>query len=210
MTGKIYNGYEDRRQGGFTLIEVVLALSILVILLGVLFSAIRLGIRSWEKGESAVEESAVRRYIATRLARDIGSMYPYIQNDGESAKYLFNGSADSFGFVTASERYADNLPWGGARWVLYSAGDKGLMVAEKTVPSRDVEKPEGGSIFILSPQVKEIRFEYMGPDGWEKSWNADDKGRLPSSVRSSVTFKDGRAPLTLTVQVGITQTEKVN
>lgn len=210
MKDDIYGGREKGREGGFTLIEVVLALSILVILLGILFSAVRLGISSWEKGESAIDDTTARRYIAARLSRDIGSMYPYIRKDGGTAEYLFKGSAGFLGFVTAAGRYGDGLPWGGARWVYYSAGDKGLTVGEKTVPSKDIWKHDEARTFLLSPEVKEISFEYKGPDGWEKSWDANDKMMLPSAVRSSVTFRNGKAPLTMTVSIGVTQPERVN
>lgn len=210
MTGDICGNRGNREEGGFTLLEVVLALSILVMLLGVLFSAIRLGIRSWEKGESAMEDMAARRYISARISRDIGSMYPYIRNDGENAEYLFRGSSVSLGFVTAAGRYGDWLPWGGARWVNYSAGDRGLTVGEKTVPLYDMENADEAHTVVLSPEVKYIGFEYMGPDGWEKSWDANDKKMLPSAIRSSVTFRDGRAPLTVIVNIGVTQPEKAN
>ena len=37
-------------EGGFTLIETILTLSILVILLGLVLSSLRIGVMSWERG----------------------------------------------------------------------------------------------------------------------------------------------------------------
>src|SRR3972149_6610878 len=67
---------------GFTLIETLLATSILIMLLAILLSAFRLGIRSWEKGEAAVDSIAARRAILSRLPKDVGSMFQYSQDSG--------------------------------------------------------------------------------------------------------------------------------
>lgn len=183
-------------EGGFTLVETLLTLSILAVILVILFSSLRLGISSWEKGEARAEEAAEARMLASRLAVDIGSMYPYRKKGEAGEEYLFVGSGNALGFVTVSRAGGlgkRGTPWGGAKWVYYSVGEKGLTIREKPFLSEDVESDEGGRLIELGPGVREMRLEYMGEGGWEESWDADGKKSLPSAVRVHVLLNGREA-----------------
>lgn len=201
MTGPRALTARFRNEQGFTLLETMLTLSILVIMLGIVFSAMRMGIRSWEKGDAAAGEFAAARAITSKLAREIGSAYPYRDMADGSDRVLFTGESAELGFVTVSPGHS-GLPWGGARWVHYSLQGDILTVREKTVPSAGVLRGEGGSLTELDGKTDRLAFEYLGEDGWAESWSADDRKALPASIRVSITFTDGRKPVTKTVLVG--------
>lgn len=174
------------RERGFTLIETLLAMSILVMIIAIVLSAFRLGIRSWEKGEAAVDSTAARRAILSRLEMDAGSMYPYSQ-DSEIAKdgtaQLFSAAEGSLGFVTVSRSLAKR--------VYYSVDSTGLTVREKIVPTADPDASEGGRLIELAPEVNGVRFEYLGPSGWEDDWEGGQEKSLPNAVRAKFSFRDG-------------------
>jgi len=202
MTGP-FTGRAARDERGFTLIETILTLSILVVMLGIVFSAMRMGIRSWEKGEAVAEEASAARAVTSKLAKEAGSLYPYRDMVDGSEVVLFTGENTELGFVTVSQGLS-GLPWGGGKWVYYSLRADVLTVREKTVPSAGVLKDEGGRLTELDSGVDRVSFEYMGAGGWENIWNADDKQALPASIRVNISFRDGRKPIMEQVNVGLT------
>jgi prepilin-type N-terminal cleavage/methylation domain-containing protein len=122
--GSVFPWRKFKEERGFTLVETIMTLVILVVLLGIVFAALRLGIRSWEKGEAATESSAARRTMTSKLAGDIGSAYPYNEKTDGGKAVLFIGGGADLGFVTASGSGLSGGPWGGAKWVYYSVPDR--------------------------------------------------------------------------------------
>lgn len=193
-----------KEERGFTLVETIVTLVILVILLGIVLSAMRLGIRSWEKGEAVIENAGSKRTITSKLAGEISSAYPYKENTDGGEAVLFRGGSKTIGFVTINGSGLSGLPWGGAKWVYYSVRDGKLTVREKTVPGVNAGADEGGRLIELDRGVAAILFEYLGEGGWEGSWDANGKNGLPEAVRIKISFSDGRKAATETVSVGLT------
>jgi len=186
---------------GFTLIEVLLSLSILVVMIGLVLSALRLGQRSMEKGEKAMDDAAVRRFVVKRLSSDVSSMYLYaVSGSGSKNNYLFKGQDRQLGFVTTYHAGSTGMPWGGASYVIYSVGEKGLTITEKTLPFAVVETRQEGRTFELGPSISGVRFSYLGESGWRNRWNPAVQKRLPMAVRAEFSLRDG-APLVVTVPV---------
>lgn len=190
MTMKAAAGTE-----GFTLIETVLALSITAVVLVVVLSALRLGISSWERGESFMDASSARRSAAYRLEREAASMYP-LRLKGTEVRSAFAGSRDAVGFVTVASGISA-IP--GARWVYYMSDEEGLKIYEKRISADDPELVSltGGELVDVEPSIRKIDFEYLGESGWTGDWGA--KG-LPRALRAQIGLADG-SELTVTVQV---------
>ncbi len=187
---------------GFTLIETVLSLSILVIMIGLVLSSLRLGQRSMEKGEQALDDATARRFITKRLSSDVSSMYLYSQNSGGAKTYLFHAGADEFAFVTAHHAGSTALPWGGVAFVRYSTGQKGLIVTEKTLPLADTAKKQDDRVVEMGLDISRVSFRYLGDDGWVKRWDMESEQRLPMAVRAEFFFKAAaREPLVVMVPV---------
>lgn len=201
-----------RGEGGFTLIETILSLSITVVILALLFSSFRLGYRSWERGERIIEEASTRRFLSENFSADVAAAYLYLQDINGQPAYIFKGSADEFGFVTANRSGGAVGRLGGPAFVRYSSVDEGLLVAEQRLPIIDRSDMEsmGGldsdSLYSsggLEPSVRRVSFEYMGDGGWVRSWNIDFRKALPRSVRAEFFFTDSKRPLKVTVPIGI-------
>lgn len=183
-------------QRGFTLIETVLALSITAVFLVIVFSALKLGISSWERSESALERSALKRNVVYRLEREAASAYPFMMKSSEN-KLAFFGTERSVGFVTVASA-PSLIP--GPKWVYFVSTDEGLKVYEKHLTSDDFQSFEGGELAETEPDIREIRFEYIGKDGRSNSWEPG-KNDFPKALKAEVLLRDDER-LSITVPIG--------
>ncbi len=191
-------------QNGFTLIETVLAITILGIVLAMALSALRLGIKSKEKGTAVTEFGRAERGVFSRFSREVASMYPYTVVNGKSKELVFTGMRDGVGFVTSFTGQGSNIPYTGFKWVYYSVKDNVFTVREKAVTSDSLAEDDGGMLVQLEVGVHDVVFEYASADGkWEESWDAGVKKGLPRGVRAVVNFKGGAEALTVLGVVGV-------
>jgi general secretion pathway protein J len=186
-----------RTKRGFTLIEILLGLSLTAILLLILLSAMMLGHRSEDKGAEREEISQRMRIISDRLTWLIRGAYPFavIDEDGEETIY-FDGSPESAGFVTSSiDRYSDATEdSAGLKWVRIFVDSEGLKMKENVYFLEDVFDESGGKEYLFDPTVKKIEFEYLdideeGNSSWVTSWDPEDKRYIPSAVKVKVVIE---------------------
>ena len=88
---------------GFTLIEVIVTLTVIGFILLIIFGAFRLGFSAWEKGESLKEEYQKARMISQLVLQQVKSAVPYkIKSQKAGEDYLaFEGNGHSLKFVSA-------------------------------------------------------------------------------------------------------------
>src|SRR5437868_338778 len=90
-------------RAGFTLLELMLAMTALAMVAAVCYGAFHLGIRAVEKGEMAVVTTQRLRVAADTLIRQIKSTVAYpARNEEEDVYPFFMGSATSMTFITAA------------------------------------------------------------------------------------------------------------
>ena len=65
------------RTAGFTLLELLLALSIVGVLLAIAFGGLRTGIMAWTRGEDRADVQQRARGLSQILVRTVGGAYPY-------------------------------------------------------------------------------------------------------------------------------------
>lgn len=194
---------------GFTLLELVIALTLLAIMSSVLYGALGYAGRSWEGGEAKAEATAGMRLSHGFLRTQLESQHPMRMRKMPDFPLLFAGTRDEV-------RFAAPLPariTGGGVWYyrlrLLSEDDHSRLVLERSLPDVDAaalpqfEKSERS---ILAEDVKEVRVGYFGYDTaaartttptWRERW--DDPHRLPLMIRIDVVPKSGEAWPTLLV-----------
>jgi general secretion pathway protein J len=195
-------------QFGFTLIEVMVALTILGFILLIIFGAFRLGSSAWNRGESTKEKYQKVRVISQLVSRQIKSAVPYkIKTQKTEGDYLaFEGKAHSLRFVSAypmKSRQAEGFVY--AVYEFKEGGEEGgrLILYEQRVLNKDFfaeDLKEDQGISILEG-ISNVRFEFYReedseqkkPEEWVEEWNAKEEKELPKALRMIITQKNGRA-----------------
>lgn len=182
---------------GFTLIELIIAITLSSVILAILFSALRLAHRSQEKASERQDISQKMRIIADRLTWLIRGAYPYTVRTGEDSTIFFSGSSQGMGFVTSSTDAYSKGPEdaAGLKWVEISTDSQGLKIKENVYFLEDNLHAIGGKEYIFDPDVKGITFEYLDMDKeenaqyWVDKWLSTEKDRLPLAVRIKVVLE---------------------
>ena len=190
---------------GFTLIEVVVTLTILGFILLIIFGAFRLGLSAWERGESTKEEYQKVRIISQLISQQIKSIVAYkIKTQQAEGNYLaFEGKAHSLRFVSALPIKAKQAE--GFVYAIYDfkeGGSEGgrLVLYEQRALNKDffAEEPKEESAVSLLEGVSNVRFEYYREEDplknqkeeWVEEWNAKEERELPKTIRMTITQKD--------------------
>ncbi|HNR13163.1 MAG TPA: prepilin-type N-terminal cleavage/methylation domain-containing protein [Thermodesulfobacteriota bacterium] len=154
---------------GFTLLELLLTMAILVLIVGIMGTTFQLAVRSWEKGDKHAEEFRRTRIVMDLIAQQVKSFYPYVAKEDDHYRIAFEGTNTSLQFVSVQSLRIHLIT--GLKWVHYYLDDGGesgnsLFVQETAVTGEDfLEQIEEGSAeqgeaVRLLPGVENIAFEY--------------------------------------------------
>ena len=201
---------------GFTLVELLLAITLMSILLALAYGGLRAATRSAEKGEIILAESGDIRAAHQFVRRQINQMLPlmYSAGDAEGAgialdasevgdaggvgsdgSIRFEGYAESIQFVAQMPGY---LGTGGPQVQLLelAPGDDGLVLQFSHALLQGFEQEflfERAPV-ILVEGIESAYFEFLGDDetgestGWTSVWDLPDI--LPVAVRLSVQMNE--------------------
>lgn len=218
-----------RKNGfGFTLIEVVVSLTLLGFILVIIFGTFRLGLSAWDRGETLKEEYQKIRIISQLLTRQIKSMVPYPSKTQKAeGDYLaFEGKAQSIRFVSALTAKSHRLEGLVDVTYQYQEDDlKGgrLILYEKRALTRDflADEPKEENAIPLLEGISKILFEYYQEEdpsknqseAWLDAWDGKEKKALPKGLRITVGFKDPQkeeSPLVLVIPIAAFQMDEVS
>jgi prepilin-type N-terminal cleavage/methylation domain-containing protein len=190
---------------GFTLIEVVITLTILGFICLIIFGAFRLGLSAWERGESVKDEYQKVRIVSQLITQQVKSAVPFkIKPQLAEGDYLaFEGDAHSLRFVSALAvrgKQAEGLVY--ARYEFKEEGSEGgrLILYEGKALNKDffAEEPKEERTVSLLEGVSSVRFEYFREEDplnnqqeeWVEEWNAKDEKRLPKALKMTIIRKN--------------------
>lgn len=206
---------------GFTLLELMISLTILGLILLIMFGALRIGVRAWEKGEKDIDKHQRERVVLDLVKAQISSASAAEITGKKADQFRFEGEVESMAFVSDLPIVPTNKS--GMVYVKYiiepAEGVKGqrLMVYEKNLAfinkDKEMEKPDESEFFELIPAAKDLRFEYLqypedeeeSPE-WQESWDSEKTEGNPSAVR--LTFEQIGMDFPITVIARIEAVEK--
>lgn len=187
-----------RSERGFTLLEVVLALSIFGLIGAILYGAFSLTQGAVTKSQASFEKSQKLRSFTDLLGSYIRSSYPY-RASAQDPTIFYQGEEDSLTFVSSF-----SLAMGGrgmAKIHIYREGEaskNGSLKLEEESPVRiDDTDDEGGqrNSITLQEGVGGLRISYLDPqsvdDNWEDNWDGQERRILPRAVRFIYRTQDG-------------------
>jgi general secretion pathway protein J len=186
-------------EGGFTLIELVVAMALLGIMMVMLYSGLTFALKGWDAGDSNGQRTAHRRIGENFLRRELGELFPMRWKDAMTLKLAFEGETRRLRFV--SSRPA-GITQGGLALVgieIEGDGKERHLVMRRALPDDDakdfgpLEKAEQRA--ILLPDIDAVAFSYFGAENdfteprWTDTWTFP--GRVPLMVRIRMTSRDG-------------------
>ena len=171
-----------KNQMGFTLLELILAMSIVAIIVALGLGGVRLGISARDVGEQKVETYQRLRIISEQLKQKLQSTYPVFvsQKDGvpgvpvpvTSKRILaFEGNTNSIRFVTFATPMTASDPTTLTHEVKFYIGEHpetgktGVILMERDVSNGDVFSridPRSDSVryFVLAENAAQMKFRY--------------------------------------------------
>ena len=190
-----------RRERGFTLLELIVALVLLALLSTVLFGSVRFAGRSTDSGEAKVEAAASMRLAQEFLRANLEAQHPLRMRKIVDWPLLFTGGSDEL-------RYAASLPArvaGGGIWFyrlrVRTDEARSPLVLERMIPDLSADAaPEFANAerSVLADGIASLKLAYFGRDEnaaqavtptWRDQWT--DTQRLPLLIRIDVTSKQG-------------------
>jgi prepilin-type N-terminal cleavage/methylation domain-containing protein len=200
-----------RASAGFTLIEVVLALTIFALMGTILYGAFSLGHSAVEKSEGSFTRNQKLRSVSDLLASYVRSAYPYRESEQDQSVY-FSGEMERLSFVSA---YSHGMGGRGMAKITIAkeqAGDgRGMLKLEESVPVRLSDEDGGAGQthgLTIQDNIRDFRLAYLDPQAdeeqWEDRWDAKERRTLPRAVRFTFIDENGKEvrwifPLMMTV-----------
>ena len=180
---------KTRRRDGFTLLELLVALSLVSLVTASLLGGLRIGTRAWESGRTSAsidEAEIAARAIAEQFERAFPAS---LRRDNGTPTIAFDGGADSCRFLALSEGDAQ---WGGlvTTEIGSDASRRGAVLAAWTRVFRESDfggPREEMRRTVLLENLAYVKLSYFGAPApsqsalWRDEWrNASLPPRLVS------------------------------
>lgn len=184
---------------GFTLIEVVLALSIFALMGAILYGAFSLSHTAVAKSDANSTRNQKQRVTADLLSSYIRSTFPYRESAQEQSIF-FEGESDSLTFISA---YSQGMGGRGMAKISIAKDDdsdgRAALKLEESTPVRvNSDAGSAGQSYsvVVQENVREFRLAYLDPQAedekWEERWDGREKRILPRAVRLSYLNDSGK------------------
>ena len=179
-------------QGGFTLLELTIALAIVGAIVATSFGGFRVARAALAQGEDRAEAHQHLRGIALVLGRAVGAAYPYQAAAGEAPEIvvLFRGTAEQLELVTQAPPRPTPIPVAFTAVVigLDRKGDPALEVRQRLLPNRDPFSK--ADLVLRDPTIHRLELAYLDATGaWQERWDGKDENALPRAVRITVSIR---------------------
>ena len=197
-------------ESGFTLLELLVAVTLIAVMAVGIWSALELCVNSWIRGIEAIDINQRERSTLDLVRKQLASAYPLIPNSvlystvqnttvSSSPSLVFSGAETSLRFVSPNSlQYLDGA---GMMLVAYeveedSDGNTALVEKEVRYTGQSVESGGFTSSVPVFLNLKECLFEYYdsgtgdSPAEWVTEWDTSSRQQLPAAVRISMIARD--------------------
>ncbi|RKX62713.1 MAG: hypothetical protein DRP37_00805 [Thermodesulfobacteriota bacterium] len=198
-----------RSSSGFTLLELLISVSLIAVLVLILSMSVRTGLRAYSRGKEVNEGLMVVSAIEGLLGRQLRAV---VREDESDLKNFseFNGEENEVSFVTTHVPLGSQA--GGLFKAVYRFDERGkkLIYAQKVItrpedlkevlpdridPEDKEDLMEQGWGLSIVDGIDFLAFTYQGtlqdestPEDWPDGWNK--KGKVPEAVAMGLAFSD--------------------
>jgi len=190
-------GTKNKLSRGFTLVELLLAITLMSMLLALAYGGLRASTRATERGQVILEESSRMRMAHQFVRKQLNQMLPlaYEQDDEKKERKLFEGNRSSIRFVGPMPGY---LSFGGPQVQEISIvnGEHGqaLVLSHALLQGFEEAKLYERAPILLIDHIEDAWFTFLGVDefgeltGWAPDWA--DTETLPKAVSLEMEFEE--------------------
>jgi general secretion pathway protein J len=196
----------DSSQAGFTLMEMLVAVTLVAVMAVALWAVFGISIRSWSRGTEFMDANQRHRSILNLVRKQMASAHSLsvLENpeDPGSGSPVFSGTSNSLFFLSLNSLQFQESP--GLTLVSYGVeqdSDGNYSLVEKEARFTGQVPGEGASAIGSSPipifeKLSSCLFEYFdtgeadNAPQWVQEWDAKNLGRLPLAVSVTMISQD--------------------
>ena len=184
---------------GFTLIEVILALGLTSLILGLLSTGVFLVADDWNRNSDVLDQSLDEALAILQIDRSLHGAFPHSFTNEEtlSRQLFFTGEDDYLSWVsTVSPQRSAGL----TTWELYSvAGEGTYLTLVPAYSDNQRSRLDEAEPMLLFPGY-EVEFSYLYEERddnkvWSEEWEAQELLSLPLAVYARFTPADDEKEL---------------
>jgi len=186
-----------RRGHGFTLVELLLALTLMSMLLALAYGGLRAATRATDRGQTILEDSSRIRMAHQFVRRQLSQASPLVfavSEDG-SERTVFLGEPDRIRFVAPMPGY---LGFGGPQVqelaIVRGEDSLELVLNHAVLQGLEEQRLYDRDPSLLLGEIESAEFSFLGRDengelaAWMSNWQ--DLGVLPESIALDIEFVD--------------------
>jgi len=200
MNWKLHHPRQRRtvKARGFTLVELLLAITLMSMLLALAYGGLRASTRATDRGQVILEESSRIRMAHQFVRKQLNQMMPlaFLESEDLQERTIFEGSARRIRFVAPMPGY---LGFGGpqVQELSFEQSDHGLalVLSHALLQGFEEEKLYQRDPIFLLDRIDQASFQFLGLDeqeqlsGWTDDWAEPNK--MPVAVSLEIEFEEG-------------------
>jgi general secretion pathway protein J len=186
-----------RRAGGFTLIEILVAVAILAVAAAITYTGLASALTTRERAAAAAERTTALQKAYLRLRNDLQQLRARPSRDpfGEMQPALALLEEGAIEFTRSGWRNPLSLPRSSLERVAYRIDDEQRLVRASW---RAIDRAQNAPVAeaIVLEQVEELRWRFLEGDEWRDRWppataeGGAALGAVPRAVEVTLLLKD--------------------
>jgi len=194
-----------RREPGFTLVEMLVALSMMGILFGIAYATYAATTRSVARCGAKIAVAQEARAVLARMAREIRCVYVGARarpkkaggtrdllEDGPRSLVGHDGSGqgDLLQLLTTGAITRPDELDAGVREVAYRLDESNRTLLRRQTKSVDLSeaRSDDRGWWVVARNVRAVSVRYFDGKDWREKWDSQDEQGPPGAVRVEISF----------------------